>query len=66
MDYNGRKKMFNFILLIMKAVFFLFSTAHMDMIIENSILKKENEILKRKKKGRIKFVFFDRLFYAVM
>ncbi len=36
------------------------------MIIENSILKKENEILKRKKKGRIKFSFFDRLFYSVV
>jgi len=29
-------------------------------------LKKENEILKRKRKDRLKFRFFDRLFYAVI
>ena len=34
--------------------------------VENAILKKENEILKWKKKDRIKFRFFDRLFYAVI
>ena len=57
--------MFNFILLIMRAVFFLMSARQMEIIVENSILKKENEILKRKKKDRIKFRFSDRLFYAV-
>ena len=58
--------MFNLILLIIRVVFFLIPTKQMDMIIENSILKKEDEILKRKKKGRIKFRFLDRLFYSVI
>ena len=58
--------MFNFILLIIQAVFFLIPTAQMDIIVENLILKKENEILKRKKKGRIKFRLLDRLFYSVI
>ncbi len=60
------RKLFDFILLIMRAVFFLISSGQKDIIVENTILKKENEILKRKKKDRIKFKFFDRLFYAVM
>ena len=58
--------MFNFILLIIRGVFFLFPSKQLDMIVENAILKKENDILKRKKKIRIKFRFFDRLFYAVI
>jgi len=58
--------MFNFIVTIFRAIFLLFSARHMDIVIKNAILKKENEILKRKKKERIKFKFFDRLFYAVM
>ena len=58
--------MFNLILLIMRAIFFLFPSRQLDMIVENAILKKENEILKRKKKGRIKFRFLDRLFYSVI
>ncbi len=44
----------------------MISLGQKDIIVENAILKKENEILKRKKKDRIKFRFFDRLFYAVM
>jgi len=58
--------MFNFFLLIMRSIFFLFPSRQLDMIVENAILKKENDILKRKKKIRIKFRFFDRLFYAVI
>lgn len=65
MDYNGRDIRFNFILLIMKINFF-FVSSRQDIIVENAILKKENEILKRKKRGRIKFRFFDRLFYTVI
>jgi len=58
--------MFNFIVTIFRVVFLLFSSRHMDIVLKNAILKKDNEILKRKKKERIKFKFFDRLFYAVM
>ena len=58
--------MFNFILLMMRAVFLLLSVKQINIAVENAILKKENEILKRKKKDRIKFKFFDRLFYAVI
>jgi len=58
--------MFNFIVAIFRAVFLLFSARQMDIVIKNVILIKENEILKRKKKERIKFRFCDRLFYAVM
>jgi len=42
--------MFNFIVTIFRVVFLLFSSRHMDIVIKNSILKKENEILKRKKR----------------
>ena len=58
--------MFNLILLIMRSIFFLFSSRQLDILIENAILKKENEILKRKKNDRLKFRFFDRLFYSVI
>jgi len=60
------KKLFNFILLIMRAIFFLFPSRQLNILVENAILKKENEILKRKKKGRIKFRFYDRFFYALI
>ena len=60
------RKLFKFILIIIRAVFLLYPTRQMEMVVENAILKKENEILKRKKKDRIKFRFFDRLFYVVM
>ena len=60
------KKLFNFILLIMRAIFFLFPSRQLNILVENAILKKENEILKRKKKGRLKFRYFDKLFYAVI
>ena len=42
--------MFNFILLIMRAVFLLFSVRQINIAVENAILKKENEILTRKRK----------------
>lgn len=58
--------MFNFILLIMRAILLLYPAWQMDMVVENAILKKENEILKRKKKKRIKFNFSDRLFYTII
>ena len=58
--------MFNFILTILRVIFSLFSTKHMDIVIANAILKKENEILKRKKKKKLKFRFSDRLFYALI
>jgi hypothetical protein len=49
-----------------RAVFLLFSARKIEVVVENAILQKENEILKRKKKDRLKFRFFDRLFYSVM
>ncbi len=58
-------KMFHFIVLLIKAVFLLFSGKKKDVIIENLILKKELEILKWKKVARIKFRFIDKLFYAI-
>jgi len=58
--------MFKFIVAIFRVILLVFSVRHMDIVIKNAILKKENEILKRKKTERIKFKFFDRLFYAVM
>ena len=58
--------MFNFILLIMRWIVFLFPSKQLDILVENAILKKENEILKREKKDRLKFRFIDRLFYAVI
>ena len=36
------------------------------IIIEIMILKKENEILKRKNKKQIKFGFIDKLFYTIL
>ena len=44
--------MFNFIVTIFRIIFLLFSAREMDIVIKNAILKKENEILKRKKKGK--------------
>ena len=58
--------MFNFIVAIFRVIFMLFSVRKMNIIIENVILKKENEILKRNYKKRIRFLFFDRLFYTVL
>ena len=42
--------MFNFIVTIFRVVFLLFSARHMDIVIKNALMKKENEILKRKKR----------------
>ena len=58
--------MFNFILTIFRIMFLLFSARNMDIVLANAIMKKENEILKRKRKDRLNSKFFDRLFYAVM
>ncbi len=57
--------MFNFLLMIIRIVFVFIPKNKKDIIIENIILRKENEILKRKKKERIKFKFSDRVFYAI-
>ncbi len=57
--------MFHFIVLLIKAVFFLFSGKNRDVIIENLILRKELGILKRKNRKRIKLRFRDRLFYSI-
>lgn len=57
--------MFNFLLMIIRIVFIFIPKHKKDIIIENIILKKENEILKRKNKKRIKFKFSDRVFYAI-
>ncbi len=57
--------MFNFIFIIIRFVFSLISKKNKDIIVENMVLKKENQILKRKKRERIKFRFFDRIFYTV-
>ena len=66
MLFRSEKMMFNIILLVMRWIFFLFPTGQLKILVENAILKKENEILKRKKKDRLKFRFFDRLFYSVI
>ena len=42
--------MFNFIVMIFRVVFLLFSARDMDIVLKNAILKKENEILKLKKR----------------
>ncbi len=57
--------MFDFLLMIIRIVFVFIPKNKKDIIIENIVLKKENEILKRKKKERIKFKFSDRIFYAI-
>ncbi len=57
--------MFHFIVLLIKAVFFLISSKNRDVIIENLILRKELGILKRKNRKRIKLRFKDRLFYSI-
>ncbi|OVE78911.1 hypothetical protein BVY01_04075 [bacterium I07] len=49
-----------------KSTFSLCAGKTRDILIENVILKKENRILKRKNKQRIKFRFSDRLFYAAI
>ena len=56
--------MFNFISAILRVIFIPFSTKRIDLVIANAILKKENEILKRKRRERLKLGFFDKLFYA--
>ena len=56
-------KMFHFIVLLIKAVFLLFSGKKKDIIIENMVLIKELEIIKRKNVKRIKFKVIDKLFY---
>ncbi|MBC8185883.1 transposase [candidate division KSB1 bacterium] len=58
--------MFKLILTIVRFFFLLISSKNRNIVIENAILKKENEILKRRKKQKLKFKFFDRLFYAVI
>ena len=58
--------MFKFVLAILRIIILLFSAKRMNIVIANAILKKENEILKRKRTDRIKFRFFDRLFYALI
>ncbi len=50
--------MFDFLLMIIRIVFVFIPKNKKDIIIENIILKKENEILKRKKKERMKFKLF--------
>ncbi len=56
--------MFHFIFLLIKSIFSLFGNGKR-IIIQNIILHKENEILKRRLKGRIRFKFIDKLFYSV-
>ena len=56
--------MFHFILLLIKLFFSLFCGSR-GIIIQNIVLHKENEILKRKLKRRIRFKFIDKLFYSV-
>ena len=56
--------MFKIFLTIIRIFFLFVSSKNRNVIIENAILKKENEILKRRKKQKFRFKFFDRLFYA--
>ena len=58
--------MFNFIVAILRVIFKMCSERKLNIILENGILKKENEIIKRRNIKRIKFYFFDRLFYSVL
>ena len=51
--------MFNFIVTIFRVFFLFYSLKHMDIVIKNAILKKENEILRLKKKERIKELILD-------
>ena len=58
--------MFNFILAILRVIFLFLSPKRMDIVMSNAILKKENDILKRQRRERLKFRFFDKLFYALI
>jgi hypothetical protein len=58
--------MFKLIVLLIKLVFYSSAKLSNDLILENMLLRKENEILKRQIKKRIKFKFFDRIFYAML
>ena len=58
--------MFNFIFHLIRIFFSLFFPNNRNIIIQNIILSKENEILKRKLKKRIRFKFIDKLFYALI
>ncbi len=57
--------MFNFIYWIINLIINLFFNGIQDLVIKNMILRKENEILKRKMTKRIRFKFIDKLFYSV-
>ena len=56
--------MFKIFLTIIRFFFLLVSSNTRNNFIENAILKKENEILKRKQKKKLKLKLFDRLLYA--
>ena len=56
--------MFYFLLLLIKLFLSLFHGSR-EIIIQNIILSKENEILKRRLKKRIRFKFVDKLFYSI-
>ena len=58
--------MFYLILFLVRILFILISGKKKNIILEIMILKKENEILKRKNKKRIKFRFVDKLFYTIL
>jgi hypothetical protein len=51
--------MFKMVLMIIRFFFLLASSKNRNIIIENVMLKKENEILKWRKKQKLKFKFFD-------
>ena len=57
--------MFNFIFHLFRIFFSLFFSDNKNIIIQNIVLWKENEILKRKLKKRVRFKFFDKVFYAL-
>jgi hypothetical protein len=56
--------MFKIFLTIVRFLFIFVSSKNKNIIIENATFKKENEILKRQEHKKLKFKFFDRLFYA--
>ena len=58
--------MFSFIFHLIKIFFSLVFPNNRNIIIQNIILWKENEILKRKLKKRIRLKFIDKLFYALI
>ena len=57
--------MFHFIISILKVIFMFFTKDIQHIMTEYAIVKKENLILNRQTKGKIKFNQSDRIFYSL-